>query len=427
MHPIQPANVTPLRDPGELLTAQEASDLLGIKLATLYTYVSRGLLRPVRHPHRKENRYQRGDVEGLKVRSSVRQGHGAVAANAMRWGQPVMDTGISEIRDDGPRYRGHLASDLVRHPGVFENVAELLWTGVLTDSPHAWPVEPPHVDLGRALDGMLQQGRERPRMMRVFSIVATALGGGTLAEELRSGFIERYSRQMLFGFAGACGVLGPQGQFVIPKGERPLARHILRALCGPETPQAEHAVNAALILGADHELSSGTFSARIAASTGSTLHACIVAAQATQQGTVLAGGADAAEEFIGSISSLDALDIRLAEAERRRERLAGFGLPIYPDGDPRAAFLIDLAQRTAPGSARADLAYRFVERVRERLGIHPNIELGLVVLCIAWGLPARTPCALWGISRTAGWIAHVIEQRLAGFTIRPRGLYQSRR
>lgn len=427
MHPIQPANVTPLRDPGELLTAQEASDLLGIKLATLYTYVSRGLLRPVRHPHRKENRYQRDDVDGLKVRSSARQGHGAVAANAMRWGQPVMDTGISEISDDGPRYRGHLASDLVRHPGVFENVAELLWTGVLTDSPHAWPVEPPHVDLGRALDGMLQQGRERPRMMRVFSIVATALGGGTLAEELRSGFIERYSRQMLFAFSGACGVLGPQSRFVMPEGERPLAQHILRALGSPGTPQAEHAVNAALILGADHELSSGTFSARIAASTGSTLHASIVAAQATQQGIVLAGGADAAEEFIGSIGSLDALDIRLAEAERRRERLAGFGLTIYPDGDPRAAFLIDLAQRTAPGSARADLAYRFVERVRDRLGMHPNIELGLVVLCIAWGLPARTPCALWGISRTAGWIAHVIEQRLAGFTIRPRGLYQSRR
>lgn len=427
MHPIHPANVTALHDADEFLTAQEASDVLGIKISTLYTYVSRGLLRPVRQPQRKENRYQRSEVEGLKVRSSARQGHGAVAATAMRWGQPVMDTGICEISDEGPRYRGHLASDLVRHPGVFENVAELLWSGVLTDSPHAWPVEPPQVDLARALDGMLQQGRDRPRMLRVLSIVATALGGGTLAEELRSGSIERYSRQMLFCFAGACGVLRPGGGFVMPEGERMLAQHVLHALGGPDSPQAVHAINAALILGADHELSSGTFSARIAASTGATLHACIVAAQATQQGIVLAGGADAAEDFIGSIGSFEELDHRLAEAERRRERLAGFGLPIYPDGDPRATFLIELAQRTAPGCDRADLAYRFVERVRERLGLHPNIEMGLVVLSIAWGLPHRTPCALWGISRTAGWIAHVMEQRLAGFTIRPRGLYQSRR
>ncbi len=162
MHPIQPANVTPLRDLGELLTAQEASDLLGIKLASLYTYVSRGLLRPVRHPHRKENRYQRGDVECLKVRSSARQGHGAVAANAMRWGQPVMDTGISEISDEGPRYRGHLASDLVRHPGVFENVAELLWTGVLTDSPHAWSVEAPTWTWGGRWTACCSRGASGP-------------------------------------------------------------------------------------------------------------------------------------------------------------------------------------------------------------------------------------------------------------------------
>jgi len=111
MHPIHPANVTALHDADEFLTAQEASDVLGIKISTLYTYVSRGLLRPVRQPQRKENRYQRSEVEGLKVRSSARQGHGAVAATAMRWGQPVMDTGICEISDEGPRYRGHLASE----------------------------------------------------------------------------------------------------------------------------------------------------------------------------------------------------------------------------------------------------------------------------------------------------------------------------
>ena len=58
---------------------------------------------------------------------------------------------------------------------------------------------------------------------------------------------------------------------------------------------------------------------------------------------------------------------------------------------------------------------------------HPNIEMGLVLLCKAWRLPPRSACALWGIGRTAGWIAHALEQRLAGFTIRPRGLYQGKR
>ncbi len=409
----------------DLLSAREACELLGIKSATLYTYVSRGLIKPLRQAERKHNRYLREDVEALRLRSSVRHGHGAVAATAMRWGQPVMETAICEIGEQGPRYRGHLAIDLVRHPGAFENVAELLWSGVLTDNRLAWPVEPPHVDLALALDGMLQQGRIKPRMMRVFSIAATALGGGTLSEELRSGALTQRARQLLFAFAGCCGVLGPQGGFATPRGERPLAQHVLQALGAPLTPQAEHAINAALILGAEHELSSGTFAARIAASTGATLNACVVAALATHQGALLAGGGDAAEELMDSIRSPADLDRRLADADQRRERLAGFGLPIYPQGDPRAACLIELAQRTAPGSARADLAYRFMERARQQLGIHPNVEIGLVVLAIAWSLPARTACALWGIGRTAGWIAHVMEQRLAGLPIRPRGLYQS--
>lgn len=419
------ATSAPLSD--ELLTALEASGLLGIKPATLYTYVSRGLLHPVCDAHRKEHRYHRDELERLKLRSGGRVAQGAVAAGAMRWGQPVMDTAITEIGTEGPRYRGHLATDLVRHPGVYENVAELLWSGVLTDIPHAWAVEVPQVDLMRALDAMLQCNHERPRMLRVFSIVAAALGGGTLAEELRSGSIERYSRQMLFAFAGGCGVLGPMGNYVAPEGERPLAQHVLRSLGSEPLEAAEFAVNAALILGADHELSTATFAARVAASAGATLHACIVAAQATLQGTALAGGADAAEDFLCGIGSRAELDTRLADVEQRRQRLAGFGLPIYPQGDPRAALLIELAQRAAPGSARAELAYQFVERVRDRLGLQPNIEMGLVVLSVAWGLPPRSPSALWGIGRTAGWIAHVMEQRLAGFTIRPRGLYQSRR
>jgi citrate synthase len=398
--------------------------MLGIKPATLYTYVSRGLLHPLRHAHRKANRYLLEELQSLKVRSSVRQGSGPVAAAAMRWGQPVIETSITEIDEDGPRYRGFLATDLVRHPARFENTAELLWSGLQTDSPQTWPVENMKVDVARALEAVLQQGFVRPRMMRVFSIVATVLGDGTLEQELRMGSTERLSRQMLFAFTGACGLLGPRGVYLQPQVEQSLALHVMEAMGVTKAPALEHAINTALILSADHELSSSTFSARIAASTGATLHACIVAALATHQGAALAGGADAAEDLIESLHSNADLKSRLAEAELKGQRLPGFGLPIYPNGDPRAALMIKLAQQTAPGSAQADLALRFVEGVNERLGLHPNIEMGLVVLCNAWRMPARSACALWGIGRTAGWIAHTLEQRLAGFTIRPRGLYQ---
>lgn len=397
--------------------------LLGVKPATLYTYVSRGLLKPVRLAREKENRYLREDLERLRIRSSARQGHSAVAATAMRWGQPVMTTGICGIDSAGPSYRGHLATDLVRHPGVFESVAELLWSGVLPDGTHTWQVESPHVDLTRALGGVLQPDGHRPRMMRVFSVAATALGGGSLAEELRSNSTTRFARQMLFAFAGCCGILSPTQRFAPVAGDRPLAQHILHSLAAPITDAAEQVVQAALILGAEHELSSSTFAARIAASTGATLHACVVSALAAHQGTQLAGGCDSAEDLICGLTTMREIDQRMAEAERRRERLPGFALQIYPQGDPRATCLIDLARRTAPPSRPAELALRFVERARDRLGIEPNIEVGLVVLAMCWQLPPRTASALWGIGRTAGWIAHVLEQRLAGFPIRPRGQY----
>jgi citrate synthase len=99
-----------LPDAGQLLTAQEASAMLGIKPATLYTYVSRGLLHPLRQAQRQANRYLLEELQSLKVRSSVRQGRGPVAAAARRWGQPVIETSITEIEADGPRYRGFLAN-----------------------------------------------------------------------------------------------------------------------------------------------------------------------------------------------------------------------------------------------------------------------------------------------------------------------------
>ena len=408
----------------ELLSAREACEILKIKAATLYTYVSRGLLHPATHPGKKASRYLREEVERLRSRSDARMGHGAVAATAMRWGQPVIGTSITEITPDGPRYRGHLATDLVRHPGQFESVAELLWSGVLPDEKHNWPAAPMRANVGRALAGMGIEMNNNIRTMRVFAVAATALGGGSLAEEVRTGSITQYSREMIFAFAGCCGLLGQARRFVAPIGDKPIAEHVLAALGVDATPELAHALNAALIVGADHELASPTFAARIAASAGAGLHACVVAALATQTGGLLAGGCDKAEDMMRSLGSVEQLKARVVEAERNRARLPGFGLQLYPRGDPRAHLLIELAKRNAKHARQSDLIFRFIEEVEKQLGVHPNIEAGLVALCVTWGLPQRTASAIWGIGRSAGWIAHTLEQRMAGFVLRPRGQFQ---
>jgi len=418
-------DLSAVNDPEDLLNARQACALLDIKAATLYTYVSRGLLQPIRHARSKGNLYRRKELETLHMRSMARAGQGAVAAQAMHFGHPVLTSSITEITPAGPCYRGHLATDLTRAPGAFENVAELLWRGTLSDTVCVWPSQVLHADVPRALDVMAPVDGATPRVMRLFAITATALDSFTLAEEMQRDATIDFARQLLFAFAGCCGVLGPQGRFMAPQGEAPLAQHVLQALGAKSSPAALHAVNAALILGADHELSSPTFSARIAASVGSGLHACIVAALATQRGVALAGGGDVAEDLMRGMTSSADLHARVAQVERRRQSLPGFLHPLYPQGDPRAAALIELARSTGPGSPQAELACRFVETLQQELGLHPNIEIGLVVLGLAWGLPPRTANALWGLGRTAGWIAHVLEQRLAGVALRPRGQFRT--
>ncbi|PVY68949.1 citrate synthase [Pusillimonas noertemannii] len=407
----------------DLISAKDACAMLGIKLATLYTYVSRGRLHPIARADTRTNLYLRHEVEGLLARSTGRMGLPTGASTALRKGQPVVNSSITEITDQGPSYRGHLASDLVRHPGNFEAVAELLWSGVLPGAQHTWPVEPPEVDLKVALDAMHFERMPSLRMMRVLSIAATAMGGGTLVEELRSGSITRYSRQMLFAFAGCFGVLGPTHGYCDVVGERPIAAHILNSLGIQQTPQRLNAVNAGLIMCADHDLSSSTFSARVAASTGAGLHACIVTALATHVGVTLAGGCDQADQLIRGFASTAQIKARVSQAERNRERLPGFTLPLYPHGDPRATFLIEIAHQLGTPSRQAEMAFRFIENVHNQLGMPPNLAAGLIALCLASGLPERTASTLWGTGRAAGWIAHVLEQRLAGFQIRPRSNY----
>src|SRR6516164_4951348 len=121
-----------------LVDAREAARILGVKVATLYSYASRHWVRSFPSGRHREKRYLREDLESLRHRADARLGHEAVAAGALRWGEPVLSSALTEIRPDGPWYRGHPALGLARTVR-FEAVAELLWTGDLPSRPPAWP------------------------------------------------------------------------------------------------------------------------------------------------------------------------------------------------------------------------------------------------------------------------------------------------
>src|SRR3954451_25252807 len=122
------------RGPSEAwLSSREASERLGVKLATLYAYASRGLIRSLGGDRKRGRIYASDDVERLRTRHAARSGHGPVAAGALRFGGPVLETRISQVSADGLYYRGHSAKTLCRSDVCFERVAELLWTGDLAE------------------------------------------------------------------------------------------------------------------------------------------------------------------------------------------------------------------------------------------------------------------------------------------------------
>ena len=86
---------------GDLIPAKAAARILGVKPATLYAYVSRGLIRSYQREGSRQRYYSQGDVERLKARAKARSGHGPVAASALRWGEPVLDSSITRIEECG--------------------------------------------------------------------------------------------------------------------------------------------------------------------------------------------------------------------------------------------------------------------------------------------------------------------------------------
>jgi citrate synthase len=137
----------------------------------------------------------------------------------------------------------------------------------------------------------------------------------------------------------------------------------------------------------------------------------------------LGGGCDRTEDLLRDAASEDEVRRRLAELEQTGSRVPGFNLVLYPKGDPRARFLLERARAIATRHASARLIDDFIDEAERRLQLRPSIEVGLVALTAALGLPWRSAGALWALGRTAGWVAHVMEQRLAGFVLRPRARY----
>ena len=405
-------------------SATEAMQMLGVRAQTLYAYVSRGWIRSVAQKGLKDKLYLRDDLTRVSMRSTARSGHGAVAASAMNWGEPIFPTSITEITPEGPRYRGHLAADLVRSGLSFEAVAELLWTSNLKQHLPLWTVRKPSVQLVK-LTQTLSALQAQDNVLESFASIVLLLGmrRGSVAERLLQGNTLPAAREIIQTVVACCGFVGSEKKYrPMRKGES-IVKGLMHALSLTPSAENSEALRAILILMADHELPPGTLSARVVASSGGTLHSCLAAAFCATSGVDVGRMYDRVEDFLGLARSKTVLVNRARKFHAQGQSVPGFDHPLYPKGDPRATQLLHIARQRQGQSRELRAIFRFIDDMASSSGQHPRQELAVVLLARAMGLPRQAPAALFALGRIAGWVAHVQEQRATGTLLRPRAKF----
>jgi citrate synthase len=391
------------------LNAREAAALLGVKLQTLYAYASRGLVRRVGTG--KKRRYLREDIDRLRQRASARSGHGPVAAAALSFGEPVLDTLITFIDQRGPSYRGRAAVELAQAQTRFEAVAELLWTGELPKAAPIWPA------LGAAA-----KSRSVPVTLEDLLFALPAFARAAPERHLLTSEAElALARRLIRGLA----------QLIAGRARAShSAAHVSNLLAnrcrGVESRLSVAALDVALVLVADHELNASSFVARIAASTGANLLVCLQAALATLSGPRHGGACDRVDALLDEASSLRDARRVIELRARRGDTMPGFGHALYPAGDPRARLLLErvsLLAKSSPAAQRRTEPALALERAMRRQGLPATVDFGLVALTRALGMPAGSAALLFALGRCAGWVAQVLEQRGSAAVLRPRARY----
>jgi citrate synthase len=400
----------------EWLTSRAASARLGVKLATLYAYASRGLITSLPGDGQRGRLYASDDVERLLTRHTARSGHGPVAASALRFGEPVLETRISDVDSGGPRYRGRLAIDLCHAAVGFERVAELLWTGELPDQREPTPRRATLRCDAKRLWPLLEGNAALPKM----SLIVSALALGDTDRHAASDEAEHARARALLRWLAQAPAPRPPSDLDSAK---PVARALLEALQVPISAARVATTDRALVLCAEHELNASAFAARVAASTGADLYACLSAALSTLSGGAHGGVCDRVEALIDAIGKPVRATRTVREWLGRGQQIPGFGHPLYPKGDPRGSYLVELAHAQRAKSELSRTAFALLAAMARGGHPAPTLDAGLVTLCHCLDLPRGSAATIFALGRAAGWVAHALEQRAAGYVLRPRARY----
>ncbi len=371
-----------------MLTTEEAARRLGVKVPTLYAYVSRGLLESHPDPSRRGSLFDLHAIEALAARS--RGGRQTATRLA------TITTAVTQLdQQRGPIYRGRPATELAG-THRYEDVAELLWA---SEERGDWAAP----DLGPC--------PLTPTLERMRWALVMCGASDPLRADLRPAAVARAARRAA---AALTDVVGPppatEGR-AASVAARLTAR--LTASSGVATssdtatlPTA--AVDAALVLMADHELATSTMAVRVAASVRSDPYDALLAGLATLAGPLHGGASQQAYELL-VVAERDGATRALNDVLRESGRLPGFGHSVYKSGDARFDALLALTEPLLSEERRV-LLHEVIALAAAHDVPLPNCDLALAALSWGTGMPPDTGRTIFAVARIAGWAAHYMEE-----------------
>lgn len=428
------------RDDRWLTTAQAAARLQ-VQPATLYAYVSRGMITSHRVPAGRESRFAAGEVERLAARSRAGGRAGAL--------EIVVDTELTLLDPGGHLYyRGWDVTDAAR-TSTFEEVAEWLWSATVPTRGRAPSFEaaPEAVAVGRAVDAALPSSAlPVDRIRAVTAAIATV---DPLRSDRQPQAVTATARALLAsvveclpdavsgsvtalragGPARRAARAGAQQHSASPS----LARRLWRKLTS-DTPRPAQlaALDGAMILLADHELAASTLATRIAASTWADPYLVILTGlgviggplhgAASREVVRLFADASAGRSPTAAQAKASA-EQAIGEQLRSGELIPGFGHKVYSGPDPRATTLMDLVRAGWPASRSLAVPEALLTVMAARGGPYPNIDFALATLTEVANMAPGSGEAIFAIARCAGWIAHALEEYPYRLRFRPRAAY----
>ena len=363
-----------------LIRSSEAAALLNVSKPTLYAYVSRGRLQRTTAPDGRTSLFARDEVERLAERSR-RAAPGQRATIDVQ-----ISSAVTVIDDSDLRYRGVRVDELASTCS-FEEVAELLWSG----DPQA----------RRAAGWPAQGADDRDAVSPIADLTATPIGRLAIAAHVLGATHPDdspadASRRLLLATPAVLGSTRRTGRF---------ADRVTRAWRARPTPELVDAVDAALILLADHELATSTLAVRIAASVRTSPYVAFAAGLASMEGTLHGSASAEVHRFLIDCAELDPATV-IAGRRARRGPIPGFGHKVYRTVDPRFGPLLEQVRRLDPAGAM--LVDAVVAEAGRVLPHPPNVDLALGALTWATGLDPATP--IFAVARIAGWGAHYGEE-----------------